>query len=626
MSDLQHTHAQKKRNLDSLEVSPLQPHRFAVQTQAQQPSLKTQTELCEHYQRTKQLGAKKENISVHNPEQALKIQSKLTISQPGDEYEQEANRVAAAVVRRMNNSDVEQSDQSKSVQRQELSQEEKEPISTESEAINVPKEEEATLQTKSLSSAIQRQEIGEEEEKLEAEPEAGVTEEVPEEQEEQLQTKLETGATQLQMRSDHKMTATADLETSIQQARGGGQTMADTIRQPMEQSFGVNFSSVRIHTDAQSDTLNKSIQARAFTTGQDIFFKQGEYNPGSQSGQELLAHELTHVVQQNNNLQRQASNQPSGVQSNQSEIIANEIKSYPLIKARYKTAQVYKPVRNQVESWGINTPADYIEDAIQEWNANRSVHHHFGRNFDGDSASSYLNLRRLYKAKNIDNLANYIANNIVKITFFNRSFPGHQDLKKALDEAQIDLKKAGHNLTFNDAWSFVPRTIRGNINILSNHALGKAVDFNHKTNPQIKKKRDKQILLVINTVCSSILPNGLLAEKNFDTLQKASEHFKKNFTSTWINQQEQLMQQLSKEVKQLEKQQSSPPSLNTQKQKLKKQTKLVRAIKNKSSKLNQYAATGFLDLSEALVTSLVKAKLTWGGSWTSQKDFMHFEL
>ncbi len=66
----------------------------------------------------------------------------------------------------------------------------------------------------------------------------------------------------------------------------------------MEQAFGSNFSQVRIHTDAQSDQLNRSIQAKAFTTGQDIFFRSGEYNPDSIAGQELMAHELTHIMQQ----------------------------------------------------------------------------------------------------------------------------------------------------------------------------------------------------------------------------------------------------------------------------------------------------------------------------------------
>ncbi|MDF5715079.1 MAG: DUF4157 domain-containing protein [Rhizonema sp. NSF051] len=93
--------------------------------------------------------------------------------------------------------------------------------------------------------------------------------------------------------------ATPDLESSIQQARSGGQPLADQVRKPMEQAFGADFSGVKVHTDTQADQLNQSIQAKAFTTGQDVFFRQGAYEPGSRGGQELIAHELTHVVQQN---------------------------------------------------------------------------------------------------------------------------------------------------------------------------------------------------------------------------------------------------------------------------------------------------------------------------------------
>ncbi|MFH7026536.1 MAG: DUF4157 domain-containing protein [Heteroscytonema crispum UTEX LB 1556] len=95
------------------------------------------------------------------------------------------------------------------------------------------------------------------------------------------------------------MAATPEVETSIQQARGSGQPLASNIKKPMEQAFAADFSGVKVHTDAQSDQLNQSIQAKAFTTGQNIFFRRGEYNPGSQGGKELIAHELTHVVQQN---------------------------------------------------------------------------------------------------------------------------------------------------------------------------------------------------------------------------------------------------------------------------------------------------------------------------------------
>ncbi len=94
-------------------------------------------------------------------------------------------------------------------------------------------------------------------------------------------------------------TASADLESSIQGARGGGQALDANLQQSMGQAMGADFSGVKVHTDSQSDQLNKSIQAKAFTTGQDVFFRQGAYEPSSRGGQELIAHELTHVVQQN---------------------------------------------------------------------------------------------------------------------------------------------------------------------------------------------------------------------------------------------------------------------------------------------------------------------------------------
>jgi len=89
-----------------------------------------------------------------------------------------------------------------------------------------------------------------------------------------------------------------EVEETIQTARGGGHALDSTVRAQMEPAMGADFSGVRVHTGGQADTLNRNLSARAFTTGQDIFFKQGEYSPGSSSGRELLAHELTHVVQQ----------------------------------------------------------------------------------------------------------------------------------------------------------------------------------------------------------------------------------------------------------------------------------------------------------------------------------------
>jgi len=92
--------------------------------------------------------------------------------------------------------------------------------------------------------------------------------------------------------------ASADLESSIQSARGSGQSLDASLQTKMGQAMGADFSGVKVHTDSHSDRLNKSIQARAFTTGQDIFFRQGSYSPSNTAGQELIAHELTHTIQQ----------------------------------------------------------------------------------------------------------------------------------------------------------------------------------------------------------------------------------------------------------------------------------------------------------------------------------------
>lgn len=81
---------------------------------------------------------------------------------------------------------------------------------------------------------------------------------------------------------------------------GGGQSMDNSTRQFMESRFGQDFSQVRIHTGGRAAESAGAIQARAYTSGRDIVFGAGEYQPSSESGRRLLAHELVHVGQQQN--------------------------------------------------------------------------------------------------------------------------------------------------------------------------------------------------------------------------------------------------------------------------------------------------------------------------------------
>ncbi|PZO52922.1 MAG: hypothetical protein DCF15_13170 [Phormidesmis priestleyi] len=162
----------------------------------------------------------------------LVIQPKLTIGEPNDKYEQEADQVAQKVAQQIHLS----------------------PASRISSGVTVQRQPQEDLQRKSES-------------RLMGGPAAG-------------------------------MAASGELEVSIRQARGGGEPLPETVREPMEQAFGADFRGVRIHANAQADQLNRSISAKAFTTGQDVFMRQGSYQPNSRAGQELIAHELTHVVQQ----------------------------------------------------------------------------------------------------------------------------------------------------------------------------------------------------------------------------------------------------------------------------------------------------------------------------------------
>jgi hypothetical protein len=117
-----------------------------------------------------------------------------------------------------------------------------------------------------------------------------------------------------------------DVERKIDQARGGGRPMDSDVQANMENSFGADFGGVRIHTGAHAESLNRSLSAKAFTTGRDIFFGEGHYNPGSSAGRELLAHELTHVVQQSDEIRPKLSlGQPDDEYEQEADSVARAV-------------------------------------------------------------------------------------------------------------------------------------------------------------------------------------------------------------------------------------------------------------------------------------------------------------
>lgn len=93
-------------------------------------------------------------------------------------------------------------------------------------------------------------------------------------------------------------------EQRIEARRGGGSPLPEPIQAEMEGRFAKDFADVRVHTDSEAQALCAETGARAFTVGNDIFFAPGEFDPASDGGRELLAHELTHVIQQEQTARR----------------------------------------------------------------------------------------------------------------------------------------------------------------------------------------------------------------------------------------------------------------------------------------------------------------------------------
>jgi len=119
------------------------------------------------------------------------------------------------------------------------------------------------------------------------------------------------------------------VQRAVAQARGSGQPFPDRVRRRLEGLFELDFGAVRVHVDADADRLSRRVGALAFTMGTDIFFRAGEYDPGSSGGQALIAHELTHVQQQTG-----ASALPSAAGTIQRLISASKFRKKTSLSAR----------------------------------------------------------------------------------------------------------------------------------------------------------------------------------------------------------------------------------------------------------------------------------------------------
>ncbi|MCZ7406259.1 MAG: DUF4157 domain-containing protein [Candidatus Methanoperedens sp.] len=238
------------------------------------------------------------------------IQAKLRIGQPGDVYEQEADRVADAVMRMPQPQAV--SSVTPSIQRACPKCEEKElkrqPIKEEDEEEKLqrkPMEEDEELQAKAISGRTSE---------VSHNLASAITnyvqtkfanckqeEKMQKKENENLQLKQISLKTDEQVQGDEETNdrKVADsVESRLTSSKGGGDSLPENLRKDMESAFSADFSGVKVHTDQSAVQMNQDLGARAFTHKNNIYFNANNYNPYTSSGKNLLAHELTHVVQQ----------------------------------------------------------------------------------------------------------------------------------------------------------------------------------------------------------------------------------------------------------------------------------------------------------------------------------------
>jgi hypothetical protein len=227
---------------------------------------------------------------VQAKEEQTFFQPKLAIGQPGDQYEREADAVAEKVTGGQSQAPAVQEKPISDIQRESAdSQMEKDRLVQEKPDIQreaTPEEEEP----------VQMQPEEEEPVQMQTEEEEPVQMQTEEEEPVQMQTEEEEPV-QMKPEGDGA-SASPQLSNRIRDKAGKGKPLPDKVRAEMEKAFGVGFDGVNIHTDSEAEQMNKELGAQAFTHGKDVYFNAGKYRPETAEGKRLLAHELTHIVQQ----------------------------------------------------------------------------------------------------------------------------------------------------------------------------------------------------------------------------------------------------------------------------------------------------------------------------------------
>ena len=229
------------------------------------------------------------------------VQFKMTVNKPGDKFEQEADKMADKVMR-MPSPITGKDDKVQNAPEEKLQKQEKDKLQKAS-ALEEKIQKAQPSEEKIQKAAIPEEKVQKkEEDKIQkaAKPE----EKLQKKEDDKLQ-KAPANEDKLQRKgSDGAPAVTANVQSAINNKTTGGQPLSNDVRGFMEPRFNADFSGVKVHHDAESASLNNQLSARAFTYQNHVFFSRDQFQPGTSEGKQLLAHELTHTIQQGHAVQR----------------------------------------------------------------------------------------------------------------------------------------------------------------------------------------------------------------------------------------------------------------------------------------------------------------------------------
>jgi hypothetical protein len=232
------------------------------------------------------------------------VQMKMTVNKPGDALEGEADRMADKVMR--------MPDPAAPVQEEKLRRQPGDKLQKKAEdkIQNAPAPEEKVQRAAAQEDQVRKKE----DDKLQKAPEEGLRKKEDDKLRKKEDDKVQRAPAPeekvarkeevLARKGDNVPAVGSDTQAAIRSRTTGGQPLSAEMRRFMEPRFGADFGNVRIHHDAEAARLGSQLSARAFTYRNHVFFARGQYQPGTSEGRHLLAHELTHTIQQGHAVQR----------------------------------------------------------------------------------------------------------------------------------------------------------------------------------------------------------------------------------------------------------------------------------------------------------------------------------